>query len=134
MNFVSATGVNHVAKWYRKKLSLQEQSNLDTLLDILAKQKTWTFPDYLALSGAKYKGLAEIRLKGDQRIQMRLIGFQGPNAGQFTFLIGCFHKGSIYDPPSCFDTAVSRKRDLDNGNGSICEHDNDEYDDEAEEG
>lgn len=135
-DFVSAAGVNQIAKWIRKDLSIQEASDLEALLTILQRQAIWdNHRDYKALSGAKYQGLGEIRLPGDQRIPIRLIGFRDPDARiqRFTFLIGCRHKGRNYDPPDALNTAVKRKKDLDNARGNICEHGH-EPDETAEEG
>lgn len=122
-DFVNSAGTNPIAKWYRKKLSVQEQSDLVELLTILQKKRVWGEPEYKTLSGEKYRGLGEIRLKGDQGVPLRLVGFRDPNSAvfKFTFLIGCFHQ-KTYDPPNALDTAVDRKKDLDNERATTFEH------------
>src|SRR5437660_7136877 len=93
LDYCSPAGINLIAKWFRKELSVQERSDLKELLRILQKQKEWKGKEYETLSGKKYSGLGEIRLPGDQKIPMRLIGFRDPDLTQFkfTFLIGCRH-------------------------------------------
>ncbi|MBS1842736.1 MAG: hypothetical protein JST77_18050 [Acidobacteria bacterium] len=138
MDFVAANGTNHVRKWYGKELSITEQATLDALLDALEKTAHWKFPEYKTLSGKHLKGLGEIRFSGDQRRQVRVIGCQWKETN-FVLLLGCMHKGSVYEPASALDTAALRKKDLEHSRGSICEHEIDgedeaEVDRETEEG
>ena len=135
VDYVSPAGTNLIEKWFRKDLAVSEESDLTALLKMLQKQEVWgtqeSLRNYEALAGAKYQGLAEIRLPGENNIPMRLIGFRDPDLTRhkFTFLIGCRHKGRRgYDPVDCLDTAVKRKKLLTTGEGSTCEHtfDNDE--------
>lgn len=120
-DYVSSMGVNQIAKWRGKKLSVNEQAGMDALLTLMSKQRVWNGPEYDCLSGKNYAGLGEIRWRGDQRKPLRLIGFQSA-ADQFTLLVGCSHKGTVYTPPEALDTAVTRRNDLQSGIGRTCEH------------
>jgi predicted small lipoprotein YifL len=80
-------------------------------------------PDFRRLRGKSYKGLGEIRWE-TANVQHRVIGCAGPQAGEYIFLIGCTHKGPVYDPPSALDTAVQRMKFLRNGEGGTREHGN----------
>ena len=132
MDYASGTGTNYVQKWIGKNLSKKEAANVEALLDILSKKKEWSEPDYKPLQGSKYKefALGEIRLKGDQKIPIRLIGFLDTGAKQFVILMVCRHKDNVYTPPECLDTAHTRYKQLARGVGIIEEHFTDE-DEEA---
>lgn len=129
MDYLSDTGKNYIASGY-KPLSIRERVKTDEFLSVLRKQQRWVFPDYLVLSGNKYRMLAEVRLTGDQGHTIRLIGFLDASKKEFVILIVCRHKGKVYKPPSCMDTAVDRYKWLHRGVGTIKEHT--AYDDDEE--
>jgi len=120
-DYVHPNGNNPVRKWYTKELSTQEQANMDALLGILGRTEIWGLRDYKPLQGAQ-KGLGEIRWKGDQRRQLRLIGFFGPAPRQFTLLVGCNHKGTVYDPANALETAATLFKRLNQCIGEAREH------------
>lgn len=102
-------------------LSLDERTSLDTLLVILSKQKRWDWPVFKPLSG--YPGLGEIRFYSEQRTPLRLLGMQD-QPGEYILLVGCSHKGRVYDPPNAMELAVKRKKSyINKTGGSICDHD-----------
>lgn len=131
MDYVSPAGTNQIKKWSKKILTIQELSDLETLLGVLAKTKQWGMPDFRRLSGKNLAGLGEIRWKSAQGTPLRIIGTAGTTAGQYVLLVGCSHKGTVYNPPEALNTAIQRKKDLLNKTGSTCEHEED--DGEAEE-
>ena len=118
-DFVNSAGTNPVRKWFIKELSVQEKSDLVTLLMALQKQtKTpWDQSDYKSMSNLGER-VGEIRLPGSQRIPIRLIGVRDETQLRFTFLIGCRHKDDIWIPAEARDTAKQRKKDLDNNRGT----------------
>ena len=125
-DYVSSAGTNQIAKWARKVLSVQEQVELETLLDLLSKQKQWSERDFKTLSGKHLSGISEIRFKSAQGTPIRVLGMKGPGANEYILLVGCTHKGKVYDPAEALDTAVVRKNSLTNGTGgSHCEHEED---------
>ena len=128
-DFVASNGTNHIKKWYRKELSIQQQADLERLIEMLSKKGHWGRPDYLRLSG-KYQTLGEIRLK--DRPPIRLVGFRREKTREFIFLIGCRHKDT-YDPPNALDTALGRMRDLELNRGDVIDHDFNSYDQAEEE-
>ncbi len=119
MDYVSPAGNNQITSWSEDTLSIQGQSDLNELLRVLSKTEVWVYPDFKSLSG-NLKGFGEIRWKEGGK-QMRLIGVAGVTK-QYILLIGCSHKGRVYDPPDALDTALTRKKTLDKKTGSICEH------------
>jgi hypothetical protein len=120
-DYVHPNGNNPIRKWYTKELSAQEQADLDALLTALERTQNWGLPDYRPLQGAQ-KGLGEIRWRGDQKRPLRLIGFFGIEAGQFTILVGCTHDNDKYDPPNALNTASARMSELKRDIGETCEH------------
>ena len=121
-DYLSPADTNLIAKWYRKDLSVREQSMMDTLLTTLGNTENWSEDIFRPLHGAKYAGLWEIRWRGDQKRTLRLVGYLDTDRKEFTLLIGCNHKDKIYDPPGAFDTAVDRWKLLNHGEGGICDH------------
>jgi len=133
MDYVSPAGINQIKKWSKKSLTVQSRSDFETMLAILAKQKQWGNPDFKILSG-KNSGMGEIRFKSAQGTPIRVVGMKGETGGQYILLIGCSHKGKVYDPPDALDTAIQRKKTLATRTGSICEHEEDDGEAEEEQG
>ena len=124
LDYVSPGGNNLVSKWSKKKLSVGEREDFETLLKVMAKQARWEARDFKTISG--FPGLGEIRWKSSQRTPLRVAGTKGPKEGQYILLIGFSHKERVYDPPDPFNTAKDRKKTLDNGTGATCEHEEDD--------
>ena len=122
-DYVSPGGRNQIADWYNRDLSPQAKGDFDRLRQILERTREWRDPVFLRLKGKKYQRLGEIRWD-TKRVQYRVIGCAGPGTGEYTLLIGCTHKGSVYNPPSALDTAVQRMKFLRDGKGGTREHGN----------
>jgi hypothetical protein len=118
MDYISPQGRNVIADWYAG-LQTQEQSDFKALMRILAKTRQWHSGAYKPL-GKQYPGLGELRFYS-QRKAHRVIGYFGPGRGQFTMLIGCFHKQKVYTPANALGTALQRKSFLERGEGSVHE-------------
>jgi phage-related protein len=118
MDYISPQGRNVIEDWY-KGLLAQEQSDFRALIRILAKTQQWQEPAFKRLRG-KYQGMGEIRFTSERKAH-RVIGFVWPKPRQFTMLIGCFHKQRVYTPTNALDTALQRKKFLEQGQGSIHE-------------
>ena len=129
-NYVQPGGKNRVREWYWS-LSTKERAKLDRLVMILERQMQWSMPHFKSLSG-KHAGLSEIRWNGNQNKQLRLLGYRGPVLWQYTFLLGCSHKGDRYTPTNALDTAALHLKNLSQGIGDTCEHES-EIDSEPEE-
>jgi hypothetical protein len=56
----------------------------------------------------KEEGIWELRFFDDR--QQRLLGIFGSQRRQAIFLIGCSHKGKVYVPSECLETAVKRAK------------------------
>ena len=101
---------NDIYDWM-KNLPAAASARLDALISYLEVTEHWRRPEFDALHGKKYRGIAELRFKAD-KIQYRPLGCHGPERRQFTLLIGCEKKGPIYRPASARETAVARRQDL----------------------
>jgi hypothetical protein len=103
---------NPITSWRETKLSVQQRSDVSTLLGIMRNQRQWSNRDFRSrLQG--YEGLSEIRLKSE-RSQIRLVGCFRPGF-RYVILIGCIHKDSVYDPHHCLKTADRRRREINRG-------------------
>ena len=114
---------NAVLEW-KKQISKQAYADFEVLLSDLAVIEKWEETDGVKpLRGgrAKGKGLLEIVFK-TAGIQHRMIGFFGPEQKQFTLLIGCMHKQNIYQPPQAIETAIERKKKVENKEATLHEH------------
>jgi hypothetical protein len=118
MDYISPQGRNLIADWYARLLR-QEQSDFMVLIRILANTRQWPRGAYRPL-GKQYSGLGELRFTSERK-EHRVIGCFGPAAGQFTMLVGCFHKQRVYTPANALDTAIQRRRFLERGEGSVRE-------------
>jgi len=123
LDYVSSTGRNQIVEWY-ERLSRQEQATFDQLIRNLARLKQWEGREFKKLTGKtnrKHRGLSELRFKAGNK-QHRVIGYHGPAAGQYSLLIGCNHKGRIYDPPEALDSAARRRNEIQRGEAKSVEH------------
>lgn len=105
--YVSSSGRRAVREWYNQQ-SDEVQAAFDVSLEFLAQRSRdeWRRPHFDQLSG-QMRQIGEIRFKVDK--QYRVLGFFGPNRWDFTMVIGCTKKGSVYDPPSALSTALERR-------------------------
>lgn len=119
LNYGEAGPTNRITWWKKNRLSTQQRADVNALLGILRNQERWSNQDFRAgLRG--YRGLSEIRLESE-KVQIRLVGcFKAEH--KYVILIGCTHKGSVYDPHACLDTAERRRREIDRGEVDISEH------------
>ena len=102
--YVSPGGNNKIADWYAD-LSDQGRSDADEFIKNMRKTKDWKMPYYRPkLKG--YKGMGELRWDSEKK-EHRLIGFL--KGGVFFAVMGCTHKGQIYDPADALDQAKKRK-------------------------
>lgn len=73
----------------------------------------WKEPYYKLLKGKPYKGLGEIRIRGD--VEWRLIGHREQSSDTFTVVMICNHKGTVYQPHDALLTAVRKWKEMENG-------------------
>lgn len=118
--YVSPAGNDKIADWYAD-LSVQRKADADEFLKNMRKTKSdeWQMPNYRRkmrpIKGVKdrdVKGLGELRWTSEN-VEHRLLGFF--HGGSWYALIGCTHKGNVYDPANALVTAVKRKKEVENG-------------------
>ena len=115
--YISPSGRNKIADWYND-LSTQEQSDADAFIDRARKLRKWDFPMYRGLKSGE--GLGELRWQSENK-QQRLIGFF---VGETWYaVIGCGHKGKVYNPPDALVTAKTRKRQIEQREVRTVEYD-----------
>jgi hypothetical protein len=106
---------NVIEPWYRE-LSETGQDTFDGLLKLNAKTPlpmNWGCSK--ALKGEyKQEGIWEWRFFSNDR-QQRIVGVFGAARKAAIFLIGCSHKGKVYTPPKCLDTALRRAKEVRKG-------------------
>jgi hypothetical protein len=79
----------------------------------------WTQLRYLKGEASKHR-LWELRFKADGKAY-RVVGFFGKKRKTAILLVGCFHKQNVYHPPDCINTAIARKRLLEEGKATAIE-------------
>lgn len=111
--FVTQSGRDYVAKWY-DGLSDTGQENCDTRLRHLAgcTQNWRVYYEAVGFKNIASKGLGEIKVKID-RVGYRLIGFSGPDSGDFTVLLVTDKKSRTLRD-SIWDTAQKRRKLVEN--------------------
>jgi hypothetical protein len=116
--YVSPTGRRSFEQWYNQ-IDPAAQAEFDTMVEFLSQRSRdeWRRPAFDLLSG-KFRDIGELRFKA-QKIVFRPFGFFGPQRQEFTFLVGATKKGQVYDPKSAKETALTRMREIQSGNGSV---------------
>jgi hypothetical protein len=117
-------GTQPLDDWYRDDLSEDAQFALiDALKDA---QKIENPHDWLCFKRdmkgdlRKYK-VWELKFNcGDNR-EYRILGVVGTERKQAIFLMGCYHKGSVYTPTAALETTFKRARDLAQGKVTLYE-------------
>ena len=104
-HYVAANGGSPFKDWY-DSLDKDVQAVFDARLDYLKQQPRngWSMPHFRLLHGPCV-GLGEIRFKV-KRVQYRPLGFFGPEANQFTLLVGAIEKGGKIQPASACTSAL----------------------------
>jgi hypothetical protein len=115
--FTSAAKRRAISDWRRNVLSPARRAIFDTFLDRIAKMESWPTEICYPLRG--YSGMRELRWTAE-KVEHRIFGYRGSKV--FVMLIGCTHKGKIYDPREAFETMVDRYRKLQTGEGGLSEY------------
>jgi len=104
--YVSPSGRDMFQVWYEDQ-SEAVQAAVDVAFEFLIQRARdeWRRPEFDLLSG-KMREIGEVRFKVDK--QYRILGFFGPNASEFTILIGASKKGGNYTPRNALETALER--------------------------
>lgn len=120
-DFSSSPGKNPIEDWV-KSLSEYAESLFWSILKTNKKVPIpihWT--QLRTLKGeAKKHRLWELRFTADQKAY-RVIGFFADTRKRAILLIGCFHKQNVYTPPDAIDTAIKRKKLLEEGKATAIE-------------
>ena len=115
--FRSANGRDAITDW-RKGISPGRRAILDIFLDRIAKMETW--PSGICDPIRGYSGYWELRWTAE-KVEHRIFGYYG-GSFRFVMLIGCTHKGRVYDPPGAFQTMKDRKRKITVGEGVLASY------------
>ena len=98
--FKNAIGHSEFEGWL-DSLIPEDKVKLQLRIDFLKTQRTWERP-YVAQRKGHPKGktkIYEIRCKGvEQKVQLRPLGFYGPEKSEFTFLVGAIEKNGNLEP------------------------------------
>lgn len=120
--FRSANGRSDVLDWF-EALQDDDQAIVIVRLEYLRQQPRpgWRRPHFDMLKG-ECAGLGEIRLKLG-KVQLRPIGFFGPNRMEFTVLIVAEEKDRKFNPRTACKTAQRRKAEIEKDPGQADEWD-----------
>ena len=112
--FRSANGRDSITDW-RKGLSPARRAIMDVFLDRISKMATW--PSGICDPIKKHSGFWELRWTAE-RVEHRIFGYYG-GLRVFVSLVGCTHKGKVYDPHDAFKTMRDRKSKVDREEGTL---------------
>jgi len=120
-DWVSLNGANPIEDW-RKGLSEEAEKLFNNILKFNRKAPTqlqWIGRGrHFFLEGkGKEARIWELVFQDSDKVQYRILGVFWPKHAQkqVTFLLGCTHKDGVYDPPDWLETAIDRKKKLENG-------------------
>ena len=104
---------------WRRSLSPARRSVFDVFLDRVAKMDEWR--DGICDSIKGQSGFLELRWTAE-KVEHRVFGYDGTGKA-FVMLVGCTHKGKVYNPPEVFETMKTRAAKIKNGEGTVAEYD-----------
>jgi len=99
-------------------LSPARRAIFDTFLDRIAKMQSW--PAGICGPIKNHAGCWELRWTAE-KVEHRILGYFGEGK-EFNMMVGCTHKGKIYDPPGVFEMLDQRKRQVQDGTGGLDEY------------
>lgn len=112
--FRSAGGRDSITDW-RSGLSPARRAVFDIFMDRIAKMKVW--PNGICDPIRGHSGYWELRWTAE-KVEHRIFGYRGGPL-LFVMLVGCTHKGRVYDPSSAFQTMKDRRGKLKNKEGEL---------------
>ena len=119
--YQSVEGTLPVSEWY-EKLSPRNKAKAKRFIGIARKLERLEMPDFKSLRGKKFKGLLEARWRGDNKVPHRIFCYAS-SGRQVIFLCGCTHKGNRYTPTNARETAVKRRKEIQDERASTRELD-----------
>ena len=107
-DYIDVNGVNVIKVWL-DRLGPKAKARLNARLNALEQMNRteWGMPTTEVLKGDK-DGLIAVRAKYD-RIQYRLLGYDGPRRGEFTLLAFCKERDNKYTPSGIGRIAFERR-------------------------
>lgn len=116
-DFVYENGKNPVREWFTEHEEAGDQ--FVKILKDCAKTEDHTQWGLKRLNG-EFRSLWEFRYYSEDK-QHRVIMQFGPGRKAVVLLAGCYHKGKVYTPANALQTALSRSRMLECGEGKTHE-------------
>jgi hypothetical protein len=117
--FQSSSGRDMISDW-RRRLTPGRRAVFDTFLDRIAKMKAWPGGICDPLRTPRRQGDAaywELRWTAE-KVEHRVFGYFGGES-LFVMLLGCTHKGRVYDPVDALQTMRDRRRKILAGEGRL---------------
>src|SRR2546427_1280920 len=115
--FRTWTGRKAIDDW-RRGLSQARRATFDLFLDRVAKMNSW--PTGICDPIKNHAGCWELRWTAE-KVEHRIFGYYGAGK-EFVMLVGCTHKGKVYDPPGAFEILDTRKAQIADGIGGLDEY------------
>jgi hypothetical protein len=113
--FRSISGREAISDW-RRSLSPGRRAVMNTFLKRIIRMESWPTGTCNPIKGQS--GKWELRWTAE-KVQHRIFGYYDRDS--FVMLVGCTHKGRIYDPHSAFETLKDRFGKLFQEEGDICD-------------
>jgi len=115
--FKAGSGRKAIDDW-RKGLSPARRATFDNFLDRIAKMESW--PSVICAPIKNHAACWELRWTSE-RVEHRIFGYYGGEK-EFVMLVGCTHKGRVYDPPGAFQTLDERKQKIESKEAALDEY------------
>ena len=109
LDYIEENGKNPIGAWLADQLQVPKKAKakIDRILLQLAGTPLWVRP--LTSNLDEFDGIVEIRIRW-MNIQYRLLGFRGPDDGQFTLLMPAKEQGDEFIPRNAPQIAMTRMR------------------------
>ena len=117
--YVSPMGRKAVDDWRKGLPAGVPRADLDAFLKNIVKERSWEYPVIGGLSG-RHSCLTELRWRSKGKPH-RILGYQLQEF-EYLMLIGCTHDKKKYKPSDALETALRRRKDVEEGRASYCEY------------
>lgn len=111
-DYTDIDGVNIIKAWLDVQPKKVKAKITDRLLQLEQIDRTdWHHTLYTETLMGDKDGLVAVKALS-QGVQYRLLGYDGPNRGEFTLLAPCKERNNRYEPLNVGPTAFERKDDV----------------------
>ncbi len=111
-DYVDVNGLNIIRDWL-DSIPVKAKAKITAILNALEQtdRTEWHHTKCTEVLKGDKDGLVSVKALS-QRIQYRILGYDGPNRGEFTLLAPCIERSNRYEPRDIGTTAFRRMAEV----------------------